>query len=128
MERRNTVQKQLVLDAVRSLKNHPTAEEVYMLISKDHPSVSKGTVYRNLNILSCEKQILKIEIPNGPDHFDHTLNKHFHMNCINCKKVEDVSMDEMDMSNLIHDNGHLIMDYDIIFKGICCNCLDKKEV
>ncbi len=52
MEKRNTIQKQLVLDAVFRLANHPTAEEVYAEVARSHPTVSKATVYRNLGSLS----------------------------------------------------------------------------
>ena len=51
VQKRNTIQRQLVISAVRSLSNHPTAEEVYNRIVLDYPDISKGTVYRNLNSL-----------------------------------------------------------------------------
>ena len=44
MEKRNTIQKQLVLDAVAQLADHPTADEVYAHIAQKHPTVSKATV------------------------------------------------------------------------------------
>ena len=37
MQKRNTIQRQLVISAVRSLSNHPTAEEVYNRIVLDYP-------------------------------------------------------------------------------------------
>jgi Fur family peroxide stress response transcriptional regulator len=37
MQRRNTIQKQLVIAAVRKLGNHPTAEEVYNEIILQYP-------------------------------------------------------------------------------------------
>ena len=51
MAKRNTIQRQLVIAAVRFLANHPTAEEVYDRITMEYPDISKGTVYRNLNSL-----------------------------------------------------------------------------
>ena len=48
MQTRNTVQRQIVLQAVRSLHDHPTADSVYAVIAAEHPSISKATVYRNL--------------------------------------------------------------------------------
>lgn len=48
MQRRNTIQKELVLKAVQDLRSHVTAEEVYEFIRKNHPGIGKGTVYRNL--------------------------------------------------------------------------------
>lgn len=42
MERRNTIQKALILRAVCELKRHLTADEVYEFVKKDHPSIGKG--------------------------------------------------------------------------------------
>ena len=49
--KRNTIQRQLVIAAVRFLADHPTADEVYERITMEYPDISKGTVYRNLNSL-----------------------------------------------------------------------------
>lgn len=124
MERRNTIQKELVLNAVRSMRGHVTADEVYNYIVSDHPSVGKGTVYRNLNILSEEGEIRKVEIPNGPDRFDFTLEPHYHVRCISCGTVCDVDMEAMpDLTDSIRDShGIKFLDYDILFKGLCPNC------
>ena len=57
MEKRNTIQKELVLNAVTKMRRHVTADEVYDYIKKDYPSIGKGTVYRNLSILADENKI-----------------------------------------------------------------------
>ena len=49
---RNTIQRQLVLSAVRQLQNHPTADEVYQKVQKSCPTISRATVYRNLKLLA----------------------------------------------------------------------------
>lgn len=69
MEKRNTIQKELVLNAVTKMHRHVTADEVYDYIKKDYPSIGKGTVYRNLSILADENRIRKVEIPNGAGLF-----------------------------------------------------------
>lgn len=124
MERRHTIQKDLVLGAVRSLKSHVTAEDVYNYIIKDHPSVGKGTVYRNLNILAEEGEIRKVEVPGGPERFDFTLREHYHIKCKRCGSVTDVDMDAIpDMMDKIHNmNGMKFLSYDIVFQGLCQAC------
>ena len=128
MERRNTSQKDLVLKTVQGLKRHLTAEEVYEFIKKDHPTIGKGTVYRNLGILAEEGAIRKVEVPDGPDRFDFTLKNHYHVECIRCGEVFDVDMDEVtDLNERIHDtHGMQFLNYDIFFKGICPVCRAKE--
>lgn len=131
MQRRNTIQKELVLKAVQDLRSHVTAEEVYEFIRKSHPSIGKGTVYRNLGILTEEGAIRRVEVPNGPDRFDFTLKKHYHVQCVKCGNIFDVDMDEMtDLKEKIHDtHGMEFLDYDILFKGSCPACKEAaKEV
>lgn len=129
MERRNTIQKDLVLKTVLELKRHLTADEVYESIKKDHPRIGKGTVYRNLGILVEEGAIQKVDIPNGPDRFDFTLKKHYHVKCMECGEVFDVDMEEIpDLSKKIHDtHGMQFLNYDILFKGICPACRENKS-
>ncbi|MCQ2540281.1 MAG: transcriptional repressor [Acetatifactor sp.] len=129
MNRRNTIQKELVLNAVMKMRRHVTAEEVYDYIKIDYPTIGKGTVYRNLGILADEKKIRRVEIPGGADCFDFTLEKHYHVRCIECGKVFDVDMDETKtIYSFIHDrHGMKFLDYDIVFKGICKDCQDKGE-
>lgn len=124
MIRRNTIQKDLVLEAVRSMRSHVTAEQVYDYIAVSHPSVGKGTIYRNLNVLAEEGEIKKIEIPNGSDVFDFTLTEHYHVRCVECGMVYDVDMDDVpNLINSIHDShGMEYYDYDILFRGLCADC------
>lgn len=124
MERRNTPQKEIVLEAVCKLKNHACADDVYGLVASEYPSISKGTVYRNLNILAEEGKIRKIEMPGGADRFDHIVSPHCHGKCSCCGKIFDIAMnDAKPLDKLVSDSfGFEITGYDILFKGICPNC------
>lgn len=111
------------------MKRHVTADEVYEFIKKEHPTVGKGTVYRNLGILAEEGAIRKVEVPDGPDRFDFTLKNHYHVRCVQCGEVLDVDMDEIsDMEQRIHNtHGVKYLSYDIFFKGICPECMKKEK-
>lgn len=121
---RNTIQKKLVKDAVFELKSHVTAEEVYEYIKIKYPSIGKGTVYRDLNMLSDTGEIRRVEVTDGPDRFDFTLSPHYHVVCVKCGIVSDVDMDVITgLENKIKDtHGMKFLSYDILFKGICEKC------
>lgn len=126
--RRNTIQCSVVLAAVQKMQNHPTADEVYDEVSKEHPSISRGTVYRNLNRLDETGQIHKLNVPGGPEHFDHCCHGHYHVKCEKCGKVFDVDMPfipDLD-KNIRNKHGFDFTGCDIIFRGICPDC-KKKE-
>lgn len=124
MNRRNTIQRDLVLEAVKDMHCHATADEVYMHIAKAHPTVSRGTVYRNLKLLAKEGVILRVEVSDGPDHFDHNTMPHYHVLCVNCGKAYDVDMEPLpDLRKKIQDNhGFEFLCYEVLFKGVCPDC------
>ncbi|MGN8887321.1 Fur family transcriptional regulator [Blautia sp. HCP28S3_G10] len=127
--RRNTIQKDLVKNAVYEMKRHVTANEVYEFLKMEYPTIGKGTVYRNLDILSEEGALRKVEVPDGANRFDITLKNHYHVRCIKCGEVSDVDMEEKpDLMKRIHDtHGIDFLEYDISFKGICPRCREKMK-
>ena len=113
--RRNTIQKDLVKNAVYEIKRHVTANEVCEFLKKEYPTIGKGTVYRNLDILSEEGALRKVEVPDGANRFDITLKNHYHVRCIKCGEVSDVDMEEIpDLMKRIHDT-HGIDFWNMIF-------------
>ncbi|MBQ0135451.1 MAG: transcriptional repressor [Oscillospiraceae bacterium] len=124
MKRRNTIQKELILNAVKRLHSHATAEEVYAEIQKEYPSIGKATVYRNLKLLSEDGQIKRIEFPCESERFDDTCSDHYHIKCEKCGKIFDVDMDLVSgLTDKIKDkHGFTFNSYQIVFKGICPNC------
>ena len=43
-----------ILTAVTELQRHPTAEQVFLEMKREHPSIALGTVYKHLNGLAGE--------------------------------------------------------------------------
>ena len=50
---RSTKQRQLILGAVEKRHDHPTADQIYLDVHAVDERISRGTVYRNLGILSA---------------------------------------------------------------------------
>ena len=122
MKTRNTIQKSLIKQAVTELKNHPSAEEIYLEIKKTNPNISKSTVYRNLSIMSENGDILKIEIPNHSDRFDFHTEEHYHIRCEKCGRVYDLVLSDLNLLDKVKDKNFKVTGYDLVFKGICQNC------
>ena len=129
MNHRNTIQRSMVYETVNRLKCHATAVEIYDLIAAEHPSVSRGTVYRNLNRLAEEGVIRKILVPGGADRFDHLSQKHYHARCLCCGRLFDIEMDYIDdLEKAIRDaHGFAVSGHDILFNGVCADCRDSQN-
>lgn len=121
---RNTIQRAIVLDAVKRLQSHATADEVYEQVARQHPSISRSTVYRNLQKLCDAGLIRKRVIPNKADCYDHICSDHYHVHCLRCDRVFDVDMDHIaHLESAIKDkHGFVFTGHDIIFTGICPEC------
>lgn len=120
---RNTIQREIVFDAVNSLECHPTPDEVYSFINKKYPSVSRSTVYRNLNILAKDGKIQKVRLPDGADRFDFNTTAHYHIVCDKCGKVDDLEINTGNMlSNIKNSFGYAVKGYTVVFFGTCPDC------
>ena len=120
-------QRELILEAVREDDVHPTADFIYQRLKKDHPNLSLGTVYRNLNLLSEIGTINKLHVPGMPDRFDGNITPHYHFYCKHCGRVFDVNIDfpqEIDRE-VERETGHHVDSYSVLFSGICKDCAQK---
>ena len=124
---RRTMQKEIIYSSLCRLANHPTADAVFEHVHHEHPSISRATVYRVLNQLAQKGRIMKININNGADCFDHQTFEHHHMRCSCCGSVYD--MPRLDFSirddYLAKCKGFLISGYTLQFDGVCPSCREK---
>lgn len=127
MQRRNTKQRMLILDIVRAHGDHPTAEDIYRDVHERNPKVSRGTVYRNLNLLEETGDIISIEVPGG-NRFDRRCDPHAHVVCCSCGAVCDamVEHDHTLDSMAERQTGYIITRHETLFYGICPSCQEKK--
>lgn len=124
MVKRQTIQKHLVLNTFISMKTHATADQVYQLINKNYPNISRATVYRNLNSLAYEGLIQKISTSAGAERFDFQLQRHFHLHCRACDRFEDAPLDwDGTLLDAVAENsGYFIEQKSIVFTGLCPAC------
>ena len=85
-----TPQRQVILEELRKVNTHPSADEIYEMARKRLPRISLGTVYRNLEILSARGEIQKLEFGCSLKRFDGVAQDHYHIRCLDCDRVIDV--------------------------------------
>ena len=121
--KRITTQRIKILDYLKSVKTHPTAEMIYNSVKLSLPSVSLATVYRNLNNLADEGEILRLEI-NNEFHFDADKCCHQHCICKKCGKIIDIFQGDISeyALNKINSESFRADCVTIMFQGLCKNC------
>lgn len=123
---RDTKQRKAILEELRKVKTHPSADEVYDMVRRRIPRISLGTVYRNLDILSEKGLVLRLEHGAGCYRFDANPCNHYHIRCVRCGRVDDVT--DAPMEN-IEEAVRGKTDFEIIshrleYIGICPECQD----
>lgn len=123
LKTRNTIQRIKIIDYLKSVKTHPTAEMVYNAVVKDIPTITLATVYRNLNLLAEQRQILKFEV-NKEFRFDGDTCNHQHCVCRKCDKIMDSFKKNISQYalNNINSNEFKADCVNIMFNGTCKKC------
>ncbi len=124
---RLTSQRQVILEELKKVTSHPTANDVYDMVRKRLPRIGLGTVYRNLDLLAEKGIIKKIEVGGDQKRFDGNTSPHYHIRCLRCNRVEDIFI-ERDMElekNAASCCNYKILDHHVQFSGICSKCLPE---
>ncbi|MDR2807757.1 MAG: transcriptional repressor [Spirochaetaceae bacterium] len=124
--RRSTSQRKLVLEAVRN-GNHLSAREIFVLVSQKKP-MSFGTVYRNLQILEEDGEIISIQTDPSLLRYDSQQCRHYHLHCKKCGKIFDmpIAYREKFDREAAEKSGFAIDFHSISFEGLCHDCQDEQ--
>ena len=81
---RLTLQRQLILDAVRRADDHLTPDEVYAAVHRRNPTISRATIYRTLGFL-CEMRLIHALYWGGQMYYEIADDQpHHHLVCRAC--------------------------------------------
>ena len=125
---RMTRQRRAILEALARVRTHPTAEEVYRMVRRRLPRISLGTVYRNLELLSERRLIGKLDAGGSRRRFDAEVREHYHVRCLGCGRVEDVSARPVISSAkaVRGESGYEIVGHRLEWVGLCPKCTRKR--
>ena len=122
---RRSKQRDKILEYLRRTDAHPTAQTIYHEVLPEFPSLSLGTVYRNLNILEERGLVRRLQFGSTFDRYDADTLSHSHFYCRICGQIYDLPLKgDTDLRrHIAEENGHKIDEYRIDFYGICEQCL-----
>ena len=122
--KRNTIQRQIILAALNGFKTHPSVDVIYSEVHKNHPTISRSTVYRNLNQLTKEGIVAQVAVKDDVARYDGCITPHYHCICNECGEITDVEMGYVEgLDNTIQNSyGFTVERHDISFLGKCSDC------
>ena len=122
-----TKQRRLILEIIAQSKDHLTAEEIFLKARATMPSIAVGTVYRNLNVLCDQGFIGRISVINQPDRFDSKPDRHHHLICSRCGKIEDAPFGGIE-SYLQSQTEREITGYELNVFHLCEACRKAEQL
>lgn len=124
---RMTRQRSFILEELRKVKTHPTAETLYAAVKKRLPNISLGTVYRNLDVLVESGEIRKIYTSGSVRRFDADLSEHSHARCTECDTIIDIFNVPAPSTAVVNVEGFLVTSISIEYEGLCSKCIGAKS-
>lgn len=128
VELKLTPHRQVVLDIVKSSRNHPTAREVFEQSSKISPKLSFATVYNALKYLTDEGHLRLIRFGDDAVRYDPMTDRHDHLVCRDCGIIFDAIGGEAPAlpRGFAMPEGFQVEEATVQFQGLCGDCRRKR--
>jgi Fur family transcriptional regulator, ferric uptake regulator len=127
-EWRHTQQRRVILEEMRGLRTHPTADELHLRVRERLPRISLATVYRNLDRLVAEGQIARLECAGASRRFDGDVTPHSHVRCQRCQRVADLPVSpDMSLVAAQASTDYLLTGARVEYLGRCPLCAGADE-
>lgn len=91
-----TPQRIAVMEALTSMRVHPTAEEVYNIVKAGQPNISLGTIYKTLDTFVEKGLAQAVKTDGGNMRYDAFTDKHHHIYSTDSGEIEDYYDSELD--------------------------------
>ena len=110
-----------IFDYLNEKHNHPTVDNIYKELVNEIPTLSKTTVYNTLKLFTSKGIAQIINIEDNETRYDADTSTHGHFKCLNCNKIYDFSLDNLDI-NIPDLDGFENKQTHLYIKGKCPNC------
>ena len=119
-----TPQRYAIYEMMIHTDSHPTVEQIYQAVQPRFPMLSLNTVYYTVDSLREAGLIADVPVQDSPARFDANMDRHHHLVCLGCHKIEDLydhALDQLKISAR-KTNGYLLESHRVEFRGYCSKC------
>ena len=124
-----TVQRRAVLEVLARSEAHPSIDDVYAVVHRRFPEVSRSTIYRILESFARAGIVRKVFHPGRALRYDPRTDRHHHFTCTACERVIDVVDERLDglalPDSLAGSDEFTVQDYTVQFFGLCPRCAGR---
>ena len=128
-EKRNTRQRTALLQALARAEEPLSAEELFLLLQPQFPKLARSTVYRNLERMAEENEVLKEAMSDGVSLYS-LYGRHGHyLICRICQKrvrLKHCPLQAVE-KQLCEETGFSIDSHNLTLYGVCPSCQEKEK-
>jgi Fur family transcriptional regulator, ferric uptake regulator len=123
---RRSARRREILDLFLGEERHLTADELYRIVRRRHPSLGFATVYRALKLF-CECGLCRpVLFEDGVTRYEHLFRHahHDHLVCTRCGSVVEVVDPEIErlQDRLARRHGFRVQRHRLELYGLCRSC------
>jgi Fur family transcriptional regulator, peroxide stress response regulator len=122
-----TTQRRAVFEAILDRTDHPTAEQLYRVVRRQLPQLSRMTVHRIMGTFVSLGLVAKTSHPGSAARFDPKVHQHHHLVCQECGRIIDVEDPRLNHIPWpkVNPREFQIEGYHVDFRGRCARCCQK---
>ena len=122
-----THQREIIFRTVYEMRSHPTPEAIYERVREQIPSISLGTVYKNLKTFLDTGLLREVSPMHGSLRVDANTDDHHHLVCTECRTMIDLNEDDLEPARLRRPlpEGFVLKRCAVEFYGLCPRCATK---
>jgi Fur family peroxide stress response transcriptional regulator len=120
-----TFQRQVIYEAIVDSREHPTPELIYEQVRQRIPSISLGTVYKNVKTFLDSGVLKEVSLHHGSLRLEANMTPHHHVVCSSCRAIYDLdqsAVDPVQYSASELPDGFSIERCRVEFVGLCQSC------
>lgn len=125
-----THQRVVLYRAVLEMRSHPSPEAIYERVRDEIPSISLGTVYKNIRAFMDAGLVREVSPHHGTLRLETNLEEHHHLVCTRCKAIVDLEETDLEPVRLRREllGGFRVDRYSVEFRGLCAVCSAKPDL
>jgi Fur family peroxide stress response transcriptional regulator len=113
-----------ILRALEGRRDHPSAEQIFLELKPDYPTLSIATVYSSAQLLARGSLLRILSIDEKKVYFDPQTDPHGHFMCRKCKRLFDVQMETDAAASFIPCEGVASVESaEVFYYGLCSKCV-----
>ena len=112
-----SAQRLAVAEHVLTTDAHPSADEVFAIVRRGFPMISRATVYNTLNLFVAKGLLRELVLAEGRVVFDPKVDAHHHFVDEDTGAIRDIPWEKLKVDGVDGLSGVDVREYQVVVRG-----------